>query len=106
MKEISFKVAKAIEKLGYPQLSNGFYTEDGTAIYYPENCSMPGYYAITTYINVWLWLWDEKKLSVYPEESLGKWAVFEGNNVSREGYIYNDPEEAIANGIEYLLNKL
>lgn len=106
MKRVSFEVAKALKEAGYPQNADEgvehWYCQDGgidTNLIDDPICSCP------TYLEAWLWLWREKKISIYPEECLDKWAVFElGSNHSREGYIYNDPEEAIITAIKYLVD--
>lgn len=89
-KRVSFKVAKAIKEVGYPQVYNSpcYVTEDcikeydrdydgdmpiigereyteGQYIdrfsYRDEECDPPRCYA-PTYLDVWLWLWREKNI--------------------------------------------
>lgn len=102
-KRVSFKVAKAIKNAGYPQsiycpqykengeLENGF-TDLGE-----------GYIYAPTYLDVWLWLWGEKKVAVpitcNKEERWSSYGLFSS--------IYEDypcPEEAIIAAIEYLVD--
>lgn len=96
MKRVSFKVAKALKEAGYPQdRTNSHYTNCGELVYYGI-AGETGFDA-PTYLEVWLWLWREKNISI-------DW---------KDGYIYvngeeigcfNEPEEAIIAAIEYLVD--
>lgn len=117
MKRVSFEVAKAIKDAGYPQ-------ENLTDKVYLLNCDKEGklahynsalYYdcaVAPTYLEVWLWLWREKKIAI-PADYFG----YENNywescvpidNDKFEFFSHmKDPEEAIIAAIEYLVtNKL
>lgn len=112
MKQVTFKVATALKDAGYPQDLSTYqkcywshcddirlfnYDEVDCLDYWQLCCVAP------TYLDVWLWLWREKKCPISVEVCLGKWAYFEKETcVSNDGYIYNDPEEAIKSAIEYL----
>lgn len=106
MKRVSFKVAQAIKEAGYPQYNTNVL--DGydilgkpTTIYSSaEKCE----YIAPTYIDVWLWLWREKriKLSVEPNEDETECYTKDlGKLISNFG---SDPEEAIESAIEYLVD--
>lgn len=98
MKRVSFKVAKAIKDAGYP-----FEYDDCNII---DNCDANldkwkfwSKFINCTYIDVWLWLWREKKRNVTPIPT-SPWDGF----WSSEGGKYPDPEEAIIAAIEYLVD--
>ena len=102
MKRVSFKVAKAIKEAGYPQDelknpdSHWFYDEE-------TKCDI----LRVTYLEVWLWLWREKRIpiSVHEvEDDFGGEVI--GFNVWARGGIFeeNGPEEAIIAAIEYLVD--
>lgn len=116
MKRVSFEVAKYLKKVGYPQDKN-----DKTIVY-PTKGEFKGTlcgfnscaperdkFSINapTYIDVWLWLWRDKKISIDVEHLYGVfWSVFTfGQYVfTDEGdHKYSDPEEAIIAAIEYLV---
>lgn len=87
MKEITKEIKDYLLSVGYP---------DKEKIYYLE---------------VWLWLWREKKIAITSE----LWYDFNGNwgSIAESPEIYNelsgfdDPEEAIITAIEHLVdNKL
>lgn len=103
MKRVSFKVAKAIKDAGYPQGHLPFYDisgdlwEDGISDNFHFPCFAP------TYVEVWLWLWREKKTHILldngavvsMQDTDFLWHVAYQNNCS-------DPEESIKEAIEYL----
>lgn len=124
MKRVSFEVGYAIKEAGYPQGNtdecyltadhNQFYKKgqivdntEGEWTVLTKNLS-----DIPTYLEVWVWLWNEKniKICVEPKVSVN------GNNENIEVYIlapfyalphsmirlYNNPEKAIIDAIEYL----
>lgn len=129
MKQVSFKVAKAIKENGYPQWQTPYvyvikeynignatvavgeimpnYGEDSNHI-----CPLGEFADIPTYLDVWLWLWREKNIRFdiedlwdaelsYPERGCA-------SNTNQLGGIctpeVSDPEEAIISAIEYLVD--
>lgn len=103
MKRVSFKVAKAIKEAGYPQDelenpdSHWFYDEE-------TKCNI----LRVTYLEVWLWLWREKKICIncnYDKYNFPP--MWWCNNEDRINYNtpnFDDPEEAIIAAIEYLVD--
>lgn len=112
MKRVSFKVAKTLKESGYPQIFIDYaYYEDnklhGTEDPY-NNCHTIIAYA-PTYLEVWLWLWQEKCIkidvttyfdSVKGYKSLATILCYK-NTYSIER---DTPEEAIIAAIEYLVD--
>lgn len=129
MKRVSFEVAKHLKEVGYPQEHNApcYITENCTKSYnleiitnelrlrlktYKEGqyieefqfsdkrCKPPRCYA-PTYLDVWLWLWREKKIYIGLEAE-----SYPHDGMCVPSYIdapYSDPEEAIIAAIEYLV---
>lgn len=116
LKRVSFKVAKAIKEAGYPQDSLPFYDNSGDIweddikdnFYFP--CFAP------TYMEVWLWLWREKKI---PIECVKNWTttnnwyfnivdlvkLTDTTDIESSDYsLYSDPEEVIIKAIEFLVD--
>lgn len=107
MKRVSFKVAKAIKEAGYPQIGqfrthdSDFYAPNGEKESSMEFDLIPdGYVYAPFYLEVWLWLWREKKINVIPEYDQIS-GLFSSCGVSER----DDPEEAIIAAIEYLVDK-
>lgn len=130
MKRVSFEVAKALKEAGYPQFNSDeiYVLADFTQgkVVIPKGAVKTNYgednnrlhptmewAAIPSYIEVWLWLWREKKIAIgcpyidtydywfakmnaENDKSLKFWEYF-----SEE---CNDPEEAIINAIKYLVD--
>lgn len=135
LKIVSFNVAKAIKEAGYQQ---GYLTEVYlmSAIekelayrefglfpkdYFPGELVSAGSYSkydvetcdAPTYLEVWLWLWREKKM---PIECVKDWTtsnwyfnivdlvkLTDTTGVESSDYLlYSDPEEAIISAINYL----
>ena len=113
MKTVSFEVAKAIKNAGYPQTINSISSE----CYLPNGQLYTSYIDATvplqefhemkavsiapTYLDVWLWLWKEKKIYIQVgidcctlSYTWGDSCTFKNNS---------DPEEAIKAAIEYLV---
>lgn len=117
MKRVTFKVAKALKDAGYPQKTRGtvFATEtfihNGTSFGMGCQITRPfgiphKYLAdIPTYLEVWLWLWREKKACIGILFDDGDCAVEIWSNKSflRDFESKFDPEEAIINAIEFLV---
>lgn len=103
MKRVSFEVAKYLKEIGYPQeiwKYCWFYNESGELL----NISITGYYGIPapTYLEVWLWLWREKKIYIGLEAE-----SYPHDGMCVPSYIdapYSDPEDALIAAIEYLVN--
>lgn len=140
MKRASFEVAKAIKEAGYQQdisecnegyaisevrykvyssRDNNWYPSSADTghmlsfdgdYYYPKDC---GEYCVAPYyMDVWLWLWREKKSAISlvcdEHELINSWYVsakkLTGDIGSfTEQIFFNDPEEAIIAAIEYLV---
>lgn len=125
MKQVSFKVAKAIKENGYPQWQTPYvyvikeynignatvavgeimpnYGEDSNHI-----CPLGEFADIPTYLDVWLWLWREKKIyidinciqcSEYSVD-VSIWHEYGGYHYECK---FTDPYEAIISAIEYLV---
>lgn len=107
MKRVSYQVAKAIKEAGYPQEelenpdSHWFYDED-------NKCDI----LRMTYLEVWLWLWREKKIRIEPDDN--KYKIYDATEwtdtlgyhlIEMSGNVFIDPEEAIKQAIEYLVDK-
>lgn len=92
-------MAKAIKEAGYPQdIAKEEYLFDingkpSTGFEQGEEFVRP------TYLEVWLWLWREKKINVTPIVTSGIIEFW-----SRDGGIHFDPEEAVIAAIEHLVN--
>lgn len=107
MKRISFKVAKALKKAGYPQDKN-----DKTVVYPTRGefkgtlCGFNSYvperdkFSINapTYLDVWLWLWREKGIRIHNEY---KKVIIMPMGVLIE--CENDPEEAIIAAVKHIV---
>ena len=99
MKRVSFKVAKYLKEVGYPQdsLKDNIYVSEPNAPF-SEVAYQP------TYLEVWLWLWREKHIAVEADYSCANNDWFDGGICGKK---FNDPEEAIIAAIEYIVtNKL
>lgn len=123
MKIVNFEVAKAIKELGFPQThdyGNNNYDSKGT---FGKPLYSDGFVA-PTYIEVWLWMWREKKFRILLSASNQRWNEVHGIVDGKNGKVetiwtvltpcynitdhyanYTDPEIAIENAIEFLLKK-
>lgn len=105
MKRVTFKIAKAIKEIGYPQTIEGEFASyyDVTGRFYEYSYKVlinPDLiYDAPTYLEVWLWLWKEKKINVTPEYDQISGMFLSCGISERE-----DPEEAIKVAIEYLVD--
>ena len=102
MKRVSFEVAKAIKDAGYPQEGGMYYNKDGDLIL-PWSFNNEDIFVVAPYyLDVWLWLWREKKIVIEVLHTYKRGWFTELMKDSN-----NDPEEAIEAAIEYLVtNKL
>lgn len=119
MKRVSFKIAKVIKDSGYPQDNipitevgwyniAGIYTKQLPTYWEGDNA----FAAIApTYLDVWLWLWREKKIAIgCPYENTYNYWFTNINAENDKSLILwkyssgerKDPEEAIEKAIEYL----
>lgn len=87
MKRVTYKVAKAIERAGYPFSTevNEYFSE-----YYPY------------YMEVCIWLWREKNINIKDTRDGAVW-IWVGNNPSIYLQVSRDPEEAIISAINHLV---
>lgn len=123
MKRVSFKTAKALKEAGYPQgVLPKILKEKSFPMYYNEDF-VPNYvyfyaYYITTfdtnlcvacptYLEVWLWLWREKKIYLNTNtQRKGIVCVYWDDTIIHEvkDMRLTDPEEAIASAIENMVD--
>lgn len=105
LKRVSFKVAKSIKDAGYPQGPLPFYDisgdlwEDGISDHFYFPCFAP------TYMEVWLWLWREKRFPI-DAECMEKLQKEVAPNMWENGILterYDDPEEAIISAIDHIV---
>lgn len=128
MERVSFKVAKVIKEAGYPQgdrnsgLMSVYALEDRDDNYIPytrigkltTNYHCQTYFndipfaVAPTYLEVWLWLWREKKICIncnYDKYNmLPMWWCTDEDGINYSAPNYDDPEEAIIATIEYLVD--
>lgn len=106
MKTVSFEVAKAIKEAGYPQVGYYWYSPQGVECYSESDLDEVGYVSAPTYLQVWLWLWREKKICLFNVGTIENKAIID---IVLDGVYqhtttsYSDPEEAIIEAIEYLV---
>lgn len=106
MKRVSFKVVKALIEAGYnlKELDYTLCALDETE----TECAIGNItYEKPYYVQIWLWLWREKniKINILKEHPSGATSVY--TDTYSHAFNAEDPEEAIAKAIEYLVdNKL
>lgn len=126
MKEVSFEVAKALKEAGYPQGNTAkcylcYLTADLNQFYKKGQIvdNEEGEWAtltsdlvdIPTYLDVWFWLWRERKIEILPAyDEYGCVRISFGQDCEPKilrfhngKSVSHDPEEAIIAGIEYLV---
>lgn len=107
MKRVSFEVAKAIKEAGYPQdkesITNigwynlsGVYTNELPKFWEGDNRFVA---VAPTYLDVWLWLWREKKICIEIKDN----HYYTLAKVMNQRFHADSPEEAIISAIEYLV---
>lgn len=106
LKIVTFEIAKVLKEAGYPQnLENtAYYNEEGMLVKPYVFCGGKEIADTPTYIEVWLWLWREKKKWIDASFSLDEdnWTFMQNPSPCDCG-LYPDPEEAIIKAIEYLV---
>lgn len=109
-KRVTFKIAKALKKAGYPQdilIDNKIFdirTQDITSnLNYLAIYGDDGYYiSAPTYLDVWLWLSEEKNIYISPKHDFND----NNENVWTNGWTtdtYKDPQSAIIAAVEYII---
>lgn len=114
MKKVTFKVAKAIKKAGYPQgLTDKVYVLEDKSVFTYSRKLAEGTLAhgdvrdyckcvdVPTCLEVWLWLWRENNIRIRVEVT--KISICDNNGIVLLENTYNDPEEAIIAAIDYLV---
>lgn len=109
MQQVSFKLAKTLKDVGYPQdIEFWKYLEDNTCWYDQDGMlekkgNMPEYIDVSKLIfapkimEVWLWLW-EKGICIEIKNN----HYYTLAKVENQRFHGNTPEEAISAAIEYL----
>ena len=111
MKRISFGIAKALKEAGYPQsyMRGTFFNEQGEPLVVTDIKERIEYdiYA-PTYFEVWLWIWREKGIHIDIDATIrdgARASIMLDNSGKVDKYINSkDPEEAIAQAIEFLVD--
>ncbi len=115
-KQVTFKVAKVIKEAGGIFPANEYYAlfkdESNKGSWQTETICCPSLgiigecYAAPTYLDVWLWLWREKKIQIDVEfissNLVGNFVL--GQRVFTNGCYQIDPEDAIIAAIDYLVD--
>lgn len=106
MKIVSFETARTLKEVGYPQdkedtvyLNNGetyTFDDENPLFRYVPNCCCDA----PTYLDVWLWLWREKKNCIDIVSAHNYDALV---HINGELKGFADPEEAVIAAIEYLV---
>lgn len=114
MKQVSFETAKWLKANGYPQEQTeevyclegdrtGRLVAKGFLEFY-DTADAP------TYMDVWLWLWQEKNIRITVEyigfAEYCVYTIWQGSYILRESELYQEmypePEGAIISALEYL----
>lgn len=116
MKRVSLKVARALKEAGYPQDKHnvGYVTEkctDRFNVYHEgdltDNASMMiKKISAPTYLKAWLWLWlwrEKGKFIDIIKDCNGRFIALYGEEIT-ESCEDSDPEKAIANAIDHLVD--
>lgn len=113
MKIVSYEIARVLKKAGYPQrfvTSYGWYDKNGR--FNDSSCDVPmdeeyDECVAPTYMEVWLWLWKEKKICINCNldkyNLLHMWWCTNEDGINYNTPNFNSPEEAIISAIEYLV---
>ena len=106
MKRVSYNVAKSLKEAGYPQDIKEVYKENGE--YFTSYIKYSNTFAAPTYLEVWLWLWREKKINLLNVGNINNEAqidILQNGVFIHTTNAYSDPEEAIIAAIEYLVDE-
>lgn len=111
-KRVTLKVAKAIKEAGYPLTKVVCGKYDGhTPVMYAEPINEENWadcdsWYLPTYLEVWLWLWREKKacISILFDEGNCGIEIWNKQTFLRDFESTFDPEEAIIAAIEYIVD--
>lgn len=111
MNIVSFKVARTLKEVGYPQYGScdEYYNQEGRVI--DKFCDINKLiYPAPTYLDVWLWLWRTRGFYIdiahyYNSNEVTIWDNKYNKIKSIECMGNSDPEEVIEKAIEYLVTK-
>lgn len=120
-KLITFEIAKALKDAGYPQKNTEFryvltnstfdhlWFKEGELIDKTQKMSINNLADAPTYIDVWLWLWREKKIyidinCIQCSEYNSEVSIYhEYGQYDYEGK-FTDPVDALIAGINYIVS--
>lgn len=107
MERVSFKTAKVLKEAGYPQYGHCEKYYDSCGKIVDKMCDMRKLvFQCPTYLEVWLWLWREKKITIdvvaLAGGSYGAFILKFGERLNSQ-IKFDDPEEAIIAAIEHLV---
>lgn len=94
LKRVSFKVAKALKEAGYPQTKGLGFDLHGIG---GKPVNKDGY-SQPTYLDVWLWLWREKRIYLQVRHRV----MFKRYGLPEQNF--SDLEKAIESSINYLVD--
>lgn len=103
-KRVTFKVAKALKEVGYPQNTTWWYSPDGNVgdvIPDPEDFAAP------SYLDVWTWLSNKKHIFIDVKHHCTNCVeAYVETEICDKGLIFNEgnEEDGIAAAIDYLVN--
>lgn len=100
MKRVSFSVAKALKEAGYKftPAPSSFLTNETNSWYDEDDDEL---YTLPYVMEVFLWLWREKKIFIQVEKERCILSFLWGDSCTFR--INSDPEEAIITAIEHLV---
>lgn len=124
MKIVSFEIAKALKEVGYPQDRQRYqYGYEGNLVDLVRDGGICYGPVAPTYLEVWLWLWRKKKYRILLSASNQRWDEVHGVVDGVDGIVETswhrglpgydatnhranntDPEKAIEQAIEYLVD--
>lgn len=111
MKRVSFEAAISLKAAGYPQIGEYWYDRSGLCCYSESDLDelQNYFYVAPTYLEVWIWLWREKKCYIQTDlcfrdnDESAFVTIDKANNVAIVNSASHDPEESIIAAIEYLV---
>lgn len=102
MKKVSIEIAKILKDAGYPLTYNEIeYEEPWGGINSYIDYNNPN---LPAYMDVWIWLWSDKKIHIEIFDSKITTQCYATINGQTDTVLFNSPEEAIEQAIEYLVN--